>query len=152
MKYRFADSKDIDLLVQLRLEFLEVNENNNQYEVIKENCYTYFRDSLETGLCVVVLAEEDDRIAGTAIVFSYQSVPSSFNVTGRNTYITSMYVKKEFRKKGIATTMLQQLIDNAKKKGYLIIMLNASEMGKGLYEKIGFTEIQNGMILDLRRL
>lgn len=151
MKYRFADIRDIDLLVRLRLEFLEVNEDNEQYEVIKENCYTYFCDFLENGLCDVVLAEEDDRIVGTAIVFYYQSVPSVFNVSGKNAYITSMYVKEECRRKGIATIMLQQLIDNAKKKGYSIIMLNASEMGKGLYKKLGFTEIQNGMILDLRR-
>lgn len=152
MKYRFADIRDIDLLVRLRLEFLEVNENNEQYEVIKENCYTYFQDSFKTGLCDVVLAEEDGRIVGTAIVFYYQSVPSVFNVSGKNAYITSMYVKEECRRKGIATIMLQQLIDNAKKKGYSIIMLNASEMGKGLYKKLGFTDIQNGMILDLRRL
>ncbi len=152
MKYRFADIRDIDLLVRLRLEFLEVNEDNEQYEVIKENCYTYFQDFLETGLCDVVLAEEDDRIVGTVIVFYYQSVPSVFNVLGKNAYITSMYVKEECRRKGIATIMLQQLIDNAKKKGYSIIMLNASEMGKELYKKLGFTEIQNGMILDLRRL
>ena len=129
-----------------------MNENNEQYEVIKENCYAYFRDSLQNGLCDIILAEEDEKILGTAIVFYYQSVPSSFNVTGRNAYITSMYVEEEFRRKGIATAMLQQLMDVAKKKGYSIIMLNASEMGKGLYEKFGFTEIQNGMILDLRRL
>ena len=125
--------------------------DKNGKEVVKTD-YTYFQDSFKTGLCDVVLAEEDDRIVGTAIVFYYQSVPSVFNVSGKNAYITSMYVKEECRRKGIATIMLQQLIDNAKKKGYSIIMLNASEMGKGLYKKLGFTDIQNGMILDLRRL
>lgn len=147
MKYRFADIRDIDLLVRLRLEFLDVNHEHRQYDVIKENCYIYFTDSLEAGLCDVVLAEEDEKIVGTAIAFYYQSVPSVFNITGQNAYITSMYVKEEYRRRGFATTMLQQLIDVCKQKNYSIIMLNASELGKGLYKKFGFTEIQNGMIL-----
>jgi predicted acetyltransferase len=44
--------------------------------------------------------------------------------------------------------MLQQLIEISKQKGYPIIMLNASEMGKALYKKFGFKDIQNGMILN----
>lgn len=147
MRYRFANGNDIDLLVRLRLEFLEIDKEHEQYEVIKGNCYSYFRDTLEAGLCDAALAEDEDEIVGTAIVFYYRSVPSSFNVTGRNAYITSMYVKEECRRKGIATNMLKQIVDVSEKKGYSIIMLNASEMGKELYKKFGFSEIQNGMIL-----
>jgi len=147
LKYRFADSNDIDLLVQLRLDFLEMDKENKQYEVIKENCYSYFHNALSEGLSDVILAEDEEMVVGTAIIFYYQSVPSAFNMTGRNAYVTSMYVNEEYRRKGIATTMLNQLIDVANQKGYQIIMLNASEMGKHLYNKFGFKEIQNGMIL-----
>ena len=147
LKYRFADSNDIDLLVQLRLDFLEMDKENKQYEVIKENCYSYFHNALSEGLSDVILAEDEEMVVGTAIIFYYQSVPSAFNMTGRNAYVTSMYVNEEYRRKGIATTMLNQLIDVANQKGYQIIMLNASEMGKHLYTKFGFKEILNGMIL-----
>ena len=150
MKYRFADSNDIDLLVQLRLDFLEMDKENKQYEVIKENCYSYFRNALSEGLSDVILAEDEEMVVGTAIIFYYQSVPSAFNMTGRNAYVTSMYVNEEYRRKGIATTMLKKLIDVSNKKGYPIIMLNASEMGKTLYKKLGFTEIRNGMILNTK--
>ena len=94
------------------------------------------------------MAEDNEKIVGTGIVFYYNSVPSTFNVTGRNAYFTSMFVQEEYRRKGIATTMLKQLIDASKQKGYQIIMLNASEIGKALYRKFGFTDIQNGMILN----
>lgn len=148
MKYRFADTNDIDLLVQLRLDFLEMDKEDEQYDVIKENCYSYFHNALSEGLSDVILAEDKEMVAGTAIIFYYQSVPSAFNMAGRNAYVTSVYVNEEYRRKGIATTMLTQLIDIANKKGYPIIMLNASEIGKTLYKKLGFTEIQNGMILN----
>lgn len=148
LKYRFADTNDLDLLVQLRLDFIEADRENEQYDIIKENCYSYFQTSLQNGFCDVILAEAEEIIVGTGIVFYYNSVPSTFNITGKNAYVTSMYVKEEYRRKGIATTMLKQLIDVSNKKGYPIIMLNASEMGKTLYKKLGFTEIRNGMILN----
>lgn len=148
MVYRFADINDLDLLVLLRLEFLEVDINYVEYDAIKDNCYTYFQNALSEGLCDVILAEDNEKIVGTGIVFYYNSVPSTFNVTGRNAYFTSMFVQEEYRRKGIATTMLKQLIDASKQKGYQIIMLNASEIGKALYRKFGFTDIQNGMILN----
>lgn len=148
LKYRFADTNDLDLLVQLRLDFIEADRENEQYDIIKENCYSYFQTSLQNGFCDVILAEAEEIIVGTGVVFYYNSVPSTFNITGKNAYVTSMYVKEEYRRKGIATTILRQLIDVANKKDYPIIMLNASEMGKALYRKLGFTEIRNGMILN----
>lgn len=150
LKYRFADTNDLDLLVQLRLDFIEADRENEQYDIIKENCYSYFQTSLQNGFCDVILAEAEEIIVGTGIVFYYNSVPSTFNITGKNAYVTSMYVKEEYRRKGIATTMLKKLIDVSNKKGYPIIMLNASEMGKALYKKFGFTEILNGMILNIK--
>lgn len=150
MNYRFADCSDIDLLVQLRLDFLQVDKENEKYDVIKENCQTYFHNAITEGFCDVILAKDEGQIVGTAIVFYYQSVPSTFNITGKNAYVTSMYVKEDCRRKGIATAMLQQLIKITKQKGYPIIMLNASEMGKALYKKFGFSEIQNGMILNIK--
>lgn len=150
LKYRFADTNDLDLLVQLRLDFIEADRENEQYDIIKENCYSYFQTSLQNGFCDVILAEAEEIIVGTGIVFYYNSVPSTFNITGKNAYVTSMYVKEEYRRKGIATTILKQLIDVSNKKGYPIIMLNASEIGKALYKKFGFTEILNGMILNIK--
>ena len=114
MNYRFADCSDIDLFVQLRLDFLEVVKENKKYDVIKENCQIYFHNAITEGLCDVILAEDEGQIVGTAIVFYYQSIKIT------------------------------------KQKGYPIIMLNASEMGKALYKKFGFSEIQNGMILNIK--
>lgn len=148
MVYRFASIKDLDLLVQLRLDFLEVDINYKDYDTIKDNCYSYFQNALSESLCDVILAEDNEKIVGTGIVFYYNSVPSTFNITGRNAYVTSMFVQEEYRRKGIGSTMLKQLIDASKQKGYQIILLNASEMGKALYRKFGFTDIQNGMILN----
>lgn len=62
---------------------------------------------------------------------------------------TSMYVDSNYRKQGIGTTILEKLVEKAKMRGYRMIMLNASDMGKPMYRKMGFTNTQNGMILKI---
>lgn len=149
MIYKLADRADIDLLVTKRLEFIEVKEDNKNFSELKENCYNYFQKALQDDTCDIVLAEENGVCIGTGIIFYYDSVPSSFNMTGKNAYITSMYVQPEFRRRGIAKTILEHLISRATKRGHKIIMLNASDMGKPLYEKLGFVESKGGMLLKV---
>ncbi len=122
MDYKMAKLEDVDLLVSQRLDFLGINKDSNDYNLIKRNCYSYFIDALNG---------------------------EKLNVEGKNAYITSMYVNPSYRRKGIGTTILRCLIEKAKLRGYKIIMLNASDMGTPIYKKMGFIEINNGMILDI---
>lgn len=147
MNYRFAEIWDIDLLVSQRLRFIEVDESGEECDCIKENCYIYFETALKDESCDAIFAEEDGKIVGTGIIFYYASVPSCANPTGKNAYVTSLYVEPDFRGWGIARAIMERLIEKAESRGYKVIMLNASEMGKPLYEKMGFAEIHNGMIL-----
>jgi len=150
MYYRMATIDDIDLLVALRLEFIKVYEDNEKYETLKENCYTYFNKAFTDDSCDVILAEENGTCIGTGIVFYYDSVPSPFNIAGKNSYITSMYVEPNYRRKGIGAEILERVIECVKMRGVKVIFLSASEMGRPLYEKRGFADSKNGMMLDLR--
>ena len=60
------------------------------------------------------------------------------NVTGKIAYITNVYTRNEYRKQGIATKLLELIIDEIKYKGCKFVRLHASSEGKKLYEKIGF--------------
>lgn len=151
MQYRLATSADIELLVSERLKFIEVDECNDNYSLIRDNCYTYFTDSFANNSCDVILAEDDGKCIGTGIIFYYNSVPSAFNITGKNAYVTSMFVEPNYRSRGVGTAILNKLIEMAESKKYEIIMLNASELGKPMYKKVGFVDSRNGMILDRRK-
>lgn len=150
MIYRFADITEINLLVSKRLEFIDANKEHPNYKEIEDNYFCYFEKAMRENTCDIVLAEESGVCVGIGIIFYYDSVPSTFNPTGKNAYITNMYVEPNFRRRGIAQTMLYKLIKKALERGYKIIMLNASEIGKPLYEKMGFVECRNGMILEVR--
>lgn len=147
--YRSATAEDSDFLIKSRLEFINVTNTDSNYELIKANLYKYFEKAFKENQCDIILAEKESVVIGTGIVFYYDSVPSSFNPWGKNAYITSMYVNEGYRRRGIAATILDKLINIAKTKKYYIFILQPSDMGKPLYEKFGFFEGKKGMLLKI---
>lgn len=131
------------------MEFIEITDNNPNYEILKDNIHQYFINSLRNEEVDIILALSNEEVVGTGIIFYYNSVPSAMNLTGKNAYITSMYVKETHRNNGIGSQILKQLISLAADRKYPVIMLNSSDMGRPLYQKLGFTNIENGMILKL---
>jgi len=147
--YKSATIEDIDFLVNSRLDFIHISSVDENYELIRNNLYSYFENALNEKQCDIVLAEMDSAIIGTGIIFYYNSVPSIFNPWGKNAYITSIYVHKEYRRQGIASIILDKLVKTALLKEYHIFLLQESDMGRPLYKKYGFQEGKNGMILKL---
>lgn len=60
-----------------------------------------------------------------------------------------MYVKEEYRRMKIGSTILGKLIEISKANHAQFIMLNATEIGRKLYNQYGFKDIENGMILKV---
>ncbi len=50
----------------------------------------------------------------------------------------NMYTNPKYRRKGIAYKTLDMLIKDSKSKGIFSISLEATDMGRPLYEKYGF--------------
>lgn len=61
----------------------------------------------------------------------------------------NMYTVPQQRRRGVATGMLAFVLAYAQRNALGRIMLNASPMGKSLYEKAGFKLISNEYMLDL---
>lgn len=60
-----------------------------------------------------------------------------------------MYTKNAYRGKGIATTLLTKLVEEAKSLGIKKIWLGASKLGRPVYKKFGFKETDEWMELEL---
>jgi GNAT superfamily N-acetyltransferase len=149
LTYRFADDSDVKLLASLRLDFLELVPTDDEYYEIRENLKDYFKTKLSTGQCVVMLAEDDAAIIGTGILFFYDTIPSVSNRTGRCGYIESLYVHPAYRRQKIGTLLLTKLVEFAREKECLAIMLNATEESKNLYSRHGFNAKDNYMIYEI---
>jgi GNAT superfamily N-acetyltransferase len=53
-------------------------------------------------------------------------------------YVHSVYTAPEYRRQGLARCVLQAMIAYCRENGWPRISLHASDMGRGLYEELGF--------------
>ncbi|MDE6661830.1 MAG: GNAT family N-acetyltransferase [Lachnospiraceae bacterium] len=61
----------------------------------------------------------------------------------------NVYTNQAYRRQGIAMQMMKILIDEAKEKGATEISLDATREGRALYKKLGFTDSDECMVLNL---
>lgn len=77
----------------------------------------------------------------------FQVMPTYHNPSGKKAYIMNMYTIPEYRRRDIAIKTLDMLIKDTKNKGITSISLEATDMGRPLYEKYGFIKMNDEMEL-----
>jgi GNAT superfamily N-acetyltransferase len=53
-------------------------------------------------------------------------------------YVLNVYVEPEYRKRGLAMTLMTECMDEARLRGIRVVALHASQKGQPVYEKLGF--------------
>lgn len=77
-------------------------------------------------------------------------MPTYHNPSGRKAYIMNMYTRPEYRRRGIAYHTLDLLVKEIRRRGITSISLEATDMGRPLYEKYGFLPMEHEMELPSR--
>jgi GNAT superfamily N-acetyltransferase len=95
------------------------------------------------------LACENNRaVAGGAIVISpWPAHP--YDLKCRRATILNVYTDPAYRRRGLASKLMQTMIDWCRREGFARVTLHASDDGRHLYESLGF-EASNEMRLNLR--
>ena len=148
MNYRICTKKDIPVMCEMRKQQL-IQSGIDPKTDIDAELYRFFTDKLDDGSLVEWMLEENGKVIATAGILFIEFPPSYRNPTGVRGYITNMYTAPEYREKGIASSMLEKLIEEARKRSVFRICLRASEMGKSVYKQFGFEESDRWMELDL---
>ena len=149
-KYKRATMEDIDELVRTRIIVLRAANklsDDEDMSVVEEKSYAYYRRALETGEHIAYLVYDNGAFVGAGGVSFYQVMPTYHNSTGKKAYIMNMYTAPEYRRQGIAFHTLDLRINEAKKQGVLQIALEATYMGRPLYERYGFAKMEDEMEL-----
>ncbi len=148
IEYRKATIEDADLLAKIRVDFLcEVNgvDTDEEKDLLTKTNWEYIYKSLQNDTFAVWIAIEDGRVVGTSGASFYQFPPNRKCPEGKVAYISNMFTYKECRGKGIASELFRLIVDEIKNRGYECAFLNATDMGKPIYEKYGFNLIANDM-------
>ena len=144
--------EDIDELVRTRIIVLRAANklsDDEDMSVVEEESYAYYRRALETEEHIAYLVYDNGKFIGAGGVSFYQVMPTYHNPTGKKAYIMNMYTVSEYRKQGIAFHTLDLLVKDARKQGISQITLEATEMGRPLYERYGFIKMEDEMELKV---
>ena len=149
-EYKKATIADIGELVKTRIIVLRVaNKLSNDVDMslVEKETYGYYRRALESGEHIAYLVYDNGKFIGAGGVSFYQVMPTYHNPTGKKAYIMNMYTAPEYRRQGIAIHTLDLLVKDAKDQGVLQIALEATDMGRPLYERYGFVKMEDEMEL-----
>lgn len=138
MNYRLATIEDIDQLVLLRKKQL-IDEGILPDIEIDEELYQFFRNRFADRSLVEWLGVDQAETVATAAIVFYEFPPTYTNRSGIKGYITNMYTNPRYRKQGIATHMLDLLVEEAKTREVEKLWLGASKLGRPVYLKYGFS-------------
>ena len=149
--YRRAVLSDAEKLAELRSTFLKELGNASEEEriIIEQANLEYFRKGFNDNTFISWVALDDEEIIATSGL-SFSIVPPYFQVPdGKVAYIMNMFTFPNYRNRGIGAELFKRIIEEAKQLGYKKITLNTSDMGRPLYEKYGFKNVDNAMVYYL---
>ena len=149
MQYRFIEKQDINTLVAFRLEYFSETTERTIPEDILPNTVRYLEAELATGYLVGIVAVDGEKIVASGLLSLFSIMPTIKNPTGKRGYLFDFYTRPEYRRRGIATEILTQLMDEARKRGVCDLFLNAREMAIPIYEKVGFRFLKHEMRVRL---
>ncbi len=152
-EYKKASIDDLNILTKTRIEVLRaangLDDSIDMTRVERES-RAYYENALSNGSHTAYLVFDGDVFIGAGGISYYTVMPTFHNPTGRKAYIMNMYTRPDYRRKGIATKTLDLLIQDAKKRGVTVISLEATDMGRKLYERYGFVSMTSEMELPIK--
>lgn len=147
--YRKTTKADMKILMKLRLEmFREVNGLSGEYEY-DENFIFESRRYFESGEQTTVIASDGETLVGCASLSYTWIMPTFSHPTGNRAHLMNVYTRADYRRRGISKKMVEILIDESKENGVTEISLDATEMGRPLYESLGSKASDSCMVMDL---
>lgn len=154
LRVRKATLKDLETLVhQRRAMWIDLGVTGEaRHDAADRRYRRWARARLRNKQLVAWLVESrDQRIAGGGCVWLQPVQPSPRKPGMFQPYLLSMYTDPAFRRRGVASMVVQAAIDWCKDQGFPRLTLHASTMGRKVYEKIGFNRSWE-MRLDLQNV
>ncbi len=150
IEYRWATADMLHMLVSTRIQVLRAANRlsgDTDMSLVEAQSRRYYETALADGSHAAILAFDGERFVGAGGVSYYRVMPTFHNPTGEKAYIMNMYVRPEYRRRGIATHILKLLVEDARLSGVTDVSLEATDAGRPLYQRYGFIPSEHEMTL-----
>lgn len=143
MTYEIANNKDIEQLVKMRLGYIECDQgsiSDSNKSKMQNLLPLYFEKHLNKDL-IAFIAKDNDVIVGTALLLIIEKPSNPHFINGKDGEVLNVFTLPEHQHKGIATTLIQSLIQYSKDNQLDRVSLSATDDGYPLYKKLGFVDV-----------
>jgi len=133
------DVADLVRLRRLMFESMGVTDIA-ALDVSDAACEAYFRQTIPAGEYRGWVVEARGRVVASAGYVIDQHPPGPGNPTGRIGYIMSLPfgVEPAHRRRGLARRIMTAILEHLRAEGVRVFALHATEVGRPLYESLGF--------------
>ena len=142
MEYRKATAQDTDALLRLRYAFLKEDHpglSETALLPIRQQLPGYVATHLDRDLMAFLAVDEGRAVAAVFLLVNEKPAnPGTPN--GRAGTLLNVYTEPAYRRRGIATALIQMAMAEAKRQALSVVTLKATAMGAPLYFSLGFTE------------
>ncbi len=142
---RLAIVDDIPALVSHRRKMFEdmATLRNEQYDragldAMDESYAVILRYEIPAGSTRVWVIEGAGQIAASGALKFTDWLPRPDGLRRGLVYVHSVYTEPAYRRQGLARRILTAMMDYCRDNGWPRLSLHASELGRGLYEDLGF--------------
>lgn len=140
-RLRRATSKDLPLLVQHRRMMFEemARPTEEDLSVLDASYREWAREMMKQRLLHGYVVETSrGKPAASGCVWLREMQPSPGHPAGMIPYVLSVYTVPEFRRKGLASMIVEEAMGWGRKHGYHRILLHASSTGRMVYSNLGW--------------
>ena len=149
MELRKITRNDLDSLVKNRVEFVSSIRMIEDLDGFEKATKAYFEKYLETEELIGYVFVEDGKICSVALLSISFSMPRPSSPNGKVGELLNVYTLSEYRRRGLAQKVIEQIIKAAKEEGVSTISLDYTKDGYPLYVHLGFETLDNKMRLRL---
>ena len=145
---RLAVPEDAELIATQRKKmFLDAGQPDDQRMAdMYEAFVPWVRGKLAEDRYIGWIASEDGVVAGGAGLWLMEFPPHFLQVAPVRAYLLNFYTAPEFRGRGLAKTLLNTAVDEARRRNCEVVTLHASKFGRPIYEKNGFKQTNEMML------
>jgi len=140
-KIRIARPDETGIIVHHRSAmFIEMGVDPMLVKDSEPLTYEWVKSRIESGIYTgfFVVTADDMPVAGAGLSW-LDWIPGPGVPQMRRGYILNVYTEPEHRHHGLANLLVQRCIDFCCENGVGTISLHASDMGRPIYEKLGFS-------------
>ena len=149
MEIRKAVSEDIPKIFDNRIRFVSDFSKSELSAEFIENTLNYLKENIGRDDFLAWLAFDNDEIKSIVVMSIYKVLPTVTNISGKHGLILNVWTHEDYRRQGLAYMLLKNIISQAKTKGVDRVSLKATDMGRLVYEKIGFEDLSGEMALKI---